>query len=152
MDIKSTAARSQNMAKIRSKNTNPEIFIRSELHKRGYRFRVNFSEIVGNPDIYFSKKQVAVFVHGCYWHRHEGCKFAYTPKSNIDFWLTKFEANKARDRVVKETLSANNIRVLVIWECTVKRMQKSQQADEEVFSLFREFFEDSQREYLEIEL
>lgn len=124
MDIKSKEARSLNMSKIRSKNTKPEVFIRSKLHKQGFRFYVNSKLIEGHPDIYFTKKKVAIFVNGCYWHRHENCKFAYYPKSNVEFWLAKFEANKKRDALVMEMLNQSGVRILVIWECTVKKMMK----------------------------
>ncbi len=124
MDIKSKDARSLNMSNIRSKNTKPEIFIRSELHKQGLRFYVNSKLVEGHPDIYFSKKKVAVFINGCYWHRHENCKLAYSPKSNTAFWLAKFDANKKRDIIVAEKLRCSGIRVLIIWECTVKKMMR----------------------------
>lgn len=122
MDIKSPQERSQNMSMIKSTCTKPEIFIRSLLHKTGLRFRVNYSSIVGKPDIYFTKKRVAVFINGCYWHRHKDCKYAYTPKSNTDFWSKKFIANQQRDRFVKEQLAQDGVRVLLIWECNVKKM------------------------------
>ena len=122
MDIKSAEERSRNMAKIRATNTKPELFIRSELHKRGYRFRVNSKLVEGHPDIFFSKKKIAIFVHGCYWHRHAGCRFAYTPKSNQDFWLKKFASNIERDGIVIRNLRNEHIRVLIVWECSTKRM------------------------------
>ena len=124
MDIKSKEARSENMAKIRSKNTKPELFIRSALFRKNHRFRVNYKTITGHPDIYFTKLRVAVFIHGCYWHRHKGCKYAYTPKTNTDFWLAKFETNQTRDEFVFSQLFQSNVRILIIWECTVKKMQR----------------------------
>jgi len=113
------------MARIRSKNTMPERFFRSALHRCGARFRVNKAGVPGNPDIYFSKKKVAIFVHGCYWHRHKGCKFAYIPKSNEKFWAKKHKANVKRDRTVLKLLRNEGVRVLTVWECTVKRMIKN---------------------------
>jgi DNA mismatch endonuclease (patch repair protein) len=112
MDIKTKEKRSQNMAKIQAKNTKPEIYIRSALHKLNLRFRVNYKDINGQPDLYFTKKKVAIFVHGCYWHRHENCKYTYMPKSNMEFWNTKFESNKNRDRLVINSLMQEGIRVL----------------------------------------
>ena len=150
MDIKSKEARSENMAKIRSKNTKPEMYIRSALFKRNYRFRVNHKAVEGHPDIFFTRVKVAIFVHGCYWHRHEGCKYAYIPKSNTDFWLTKFETNKNRDSVVYEALKQNGVRVLIVWECTIKKMKQSPNAHEEVMSRIDVFLNNEKQSFLEI--
>jgi DNA mismatch endonuclease (patch repair protein) len=119
MDIKSPEERSRNMAKIKNANTKPEMHIRSLLHRQGFRFRVNYKGLPGKPDIYFSGKKVAVFIHGCYWHRHEGCKYAYTPKTNVEFWTAKLERNREHDREVIEQLNELGIRVLTIWECAI---------------------------------
>lgn len=90
-DIKSAEDRSRNMAAIKSKNTSPELFLRHLLHTHGYRYRLYASHIPGHPDIWMKKYNVAMFIHGCFWHRHEGCKYAYMPKSRLEFWTTKFE-------------------------------------------------------------
>lgn len=119
MDRISKEARSRNMSKIRSKDTKPEIEVRKLLHSMGYRFRVNKKELPGKPDIWLRKYNTAIFVHGCFWHRHEGCKYAYTPKSNVNFWTNKFKNNIQRDKVNIEQLEALGIRVLIIWECEV---------------------------------
>lgn len=150
MDIKSKEKRSQNMSKIRSKNTKPEKFIRSLLFKHGLRFRVSFADINGKPDLYFSKKMVAVFVHGCFWHRHTLCKYAYTPKSNVEFWKNKFETNIKRDKTVVKQLTERNIRVLIIWECTVKRMMKDKAVESEIYNLIYGFLTTSELNYLEL--
>ena len=100
MDIKSPDARSRNMSKIKNSKTKPEMFIRSLLHKNGFRYRANYTGILGKPDLFFTKAQVAVFIHGCYWHRHVNCKYAYTPKTNLDFWLPKHEKNRLRDKEI----------------------------------------------------
>ena len=113
MDIKSQQERSKNMAAIRSRNTSPELYLRKLLFARGYRYRVNVSNIPGHPDLYLRKYNTAVFVNGCFWHRHEGCRFAYTPKSRVEFWQKKFEANKRRDMQVRAELEE-------IWEKTKK--------------------------------
>lgn len=138
------------MSKIRSKNTRPELFIRSELFKRKHRFRVNYSIVEGRPDIYFSRIKVAVFVHGCYWHRHGGCKFAYTPKSNNEFWLSKFSANQKRDGIVNEALLNSGIRVLVIWECSIKKMKNNTCIYNEMMSRIENFIFRENQCYLEI--
>lgn len=139
MDIKSPEERSLNMSKIRNARTKPEMYIRSLFHRHGMRYRVNYSAIEGKPDLYFSKYKVAVFVHGCYWHRHKNCPFAYTPKSNVDFWLNKLEGNRVHDEKVLSNLHANGVRTLIIWECTVKRMQKNIEMDEKIFRMAKEF-------------
>ncbi len=126
-DIKSPEERSRNMAKIRSRDTKPEDYVRKLLFGQGYRYRKNASGIPGHPDAWLSKYNTALFVHGCFWHRHAGCRYAYTPKSRVDFWTDKFQKNTARDAAVREQLAAGRIRVLIIWECTVKRMVRSEE-------------------------
>lgn len=138
------------MSKIRPKNTKPELFIRSELHKLGYRFRVNSKLVEGHPDIYFTKRRIAIFVHGCYWHRHTDCKFAYTPKSNVDFWMKKFASNIERDRAVMEILQKEGIRVVLIWECTVKKMMSDSFIKEDCLAKIKIFI--SNEESLRIDL
>ena len=116
--------RSKNMAAIKGKDTKPEQYIRRLLFSRGYRFRKNVNYIEGHPDLFLRKYNTAIFIHGCFWHRHEGCKYAYMPKSRIEFWKKKFEDNKRRDRFVQDKLRKEGIRCLLIWECTVKKMEK----------------------------
>ena len=120
-DIKTPAERSENMSKIRSRNTKPELYIRKELFARGYRYRVAPSYIPGHPDLFLRKHNLAVFVHGCFWHRHAGCKYAYTPKSRVDFWNHKFDSNVYRDQEVVRQLNDERIRCLVIWECAIRK-------------------------------
>ena len=127
-DILSPEKRSHNMAAIRSKDTKPEMYLRKLLFSKGYRYRKNVSSIPGHPDIYLAKYNVAIFVNGCFWHRHNGCKYAYTPKSRIEFWNKKFEDNVARDLHVRKQLRELGIRCAVIWECTVRKMIKQDQA------------------------
>ena len=126
MDKITAEERSRVMSKIRSKDTKPEVYMRSLLQKSGLRFRKNYAELPGTPDIWFSKQRVAVFIHGCYWHLHEGCKSARVPKSNVEFWTQKFERNRTRDAKVEDELRDMGIRPLVIWECTVKRMMRDE--------------------------
>ena len=123
-DIKSPEERSRNMAAIKSKDTKPEVYLRKLLFSQGYRYRKNAANISGHPDIYLGKYKTAVFVNGCFWHRHPNCKYAYTPKSREDFWQKKFDANVRRDLVVKKELSEQGIKCLVVWECTVNKMMK----------------------------
>ena len=146
MDIKSPEERSKNMAAIHSKNTKPEIYLRKLLFARGYRYGVNSKSVPGHPDIYMKKYNMAVFVHGCFWHRHEGCKYAYMPKSRVEFWPKKFEANVKRDELVRKELASKKIKVLIVWECTIKRMKKDKKTEEEVISLIEKFLLSSEFE------
>ena len=123
-DIKSAEARSKNMAAIKSRDTGPELYLRKMLFSKGYRYRLGEKHIPGHPDLWLKKYNTAIFVHGCYWHRHKNCKYAYTPHSRIEFWNSKFEANVNRDKEVLNRLSSQGIKCVVVWECTIKRMQK----------------------------
>ncbi len=138
------------MSKIRAKNTKPELFIRSELHKSGYRFRVNSKLVEGLPDIYFTKRRIAIFIHGCYWHRHPNCKFAYTPKSNVDFWMRKFSSNILRDTEVMTLLNQQGIRVITIWECTIKRMLIDNSVNAEVLAGIENFINNGTPQTIEL--
>ena len=109
--------RSWNMAQIHSKNTTPELLVRSALHRLGYRFRLHAKCLPGHPDIVLPKWKTAVFVHGCFWHRHRKCASAYTPKSNQTFWNQKFADNMTRDRRALLDLRRSGWRVLIVWEC-----------------------------------
>ncbi len=123
MDSLTPEKRSWNMSRIRSKNTKPEIRIRSLLHHMGYRFRLHQKNLPGKPDIVLPKFQTVIFVHGCFWHRHPGCKYAYTPKSRIEFWQKKFNENIDRDCKVQKELEDIGWRILVVWECELKDME-----------------------------
>ena len=123
-DIKSPAERSKNMSAIKRANTKPELFIRHLLFDAGYRYRLQANKIPGHPDLWMKKYNTAIFVHGCFWHRHKGCTLAYMPKSRLDFWNSKFEKNIQRDKNVLAQLEERKIRCLVVWECTIKQAQK----------------------------
>lgn len=138
------------MARIQAKNTKPELFIRSELHKRGFRFRVNSKLVEGHPDIYFTKKRIAIFIHGCYWHRHLDCKFSYIPKSNVDFWMKKFASNVERDKMVMRILQNEGVRTVLIWECTVKKMMSDEVIKEECLTKIQTFINDIEPQNMEI--
>lgn len=119
MDIKSPKARSLNMAAVRSKNTKPEIAVRKLLHAAGYRFRLHSKDLPGSPDIVLPKLKTVVFVNGCFWHRHQGCRFAAVPATRSDFWIHKFEENVQRDKRNYDLLRTLGWRVIVIWECEI---------------------------------
>ena len=148
-DIKSPEERSKNMAKIRSRDTKPEEYIRKKLFSLGYRYRKNVSTVAGHPDIWLAKYNTAIFVNGCFWHRHQGCKYAYMPKSRVEFWKIKFLRNIERDSMVRDQLASEGIKQLVIWECTVKRMIKDSCVEKEVVARIGSFFR-SKIEFLEI--
>lgn len=120
MDTVDKATRSKIMSKVGQKNTGPEMKLRRALHKLGFRYRVNVKGLPGTPDLVFPKYKSVIFVHGCFWHRHEGCKYATTPKDREEFWLVKFKANMERDRRNIEVLEKLGWRVLVVWECELK--------------------------------
>lgn len=127
MDRLTKQHRSWNMSRIRSCDTKPEQIVRSLLHRLGFRFRKNSGKrVFGNPDIVLRRYRTLIFVHGCFWHRHKGCRFAYTPKSRIEFWSRKFNANIKRDAVVKKHVAREGWRVIVVWECELARLGRLQ--------------------------
>jgi DNA mismatch endonuclease (patch repair protein) len=120
MDRIDASRRSANMARITSKDTSIEILVRSLAHRLGYRFRLHRKDLPGSPDLVFPTKRKAIFVHGCFWHRHRNCRLAYTPKSNKSFWEKKFASNIQRDAATTRELQNMNWSVLVIWECETR--------------------------------
>lgn len=120
-DILTKAQRSALMSRIRSAHTAPERQVRSLLHSLGLRFRLHTGELPGRPDIVLLRHRTAVFVHGCFWHRHQGCVGATTPKSNRAFWQLKFRRNRARDRRNLAQLKKLGWRTIVVWECELRR-------------------------------
>ena len=116
-DIVDSKRRSALMARIRGRDTTPELAVRRIAHRMGLRFRLHRKDLPGRPDLVFPKHRLAVFVHGCFWHRHEGCRYASTPKSRGVFWTEKFAANVERDARQEAALRALGWRVLVIWQC-----------------------------------
>lgn len=149
MDIVTPEQRSRNMSAIRSKNTKPEIYFRKLLFAQGYRYSLNSKTVPGHPDIYLRKYNTAIFIHGCFWHRHSGCKYSYTPKSRVEFWKKKFDANQKRDFVVKDELQERGIKCLVIWECSVKHMKKENEFRERMLEAVISFLK-SEASFLEI--
>lgn len=150
MDIKNKQQRSHNMSKIKSKDTQPEIYFRKLLFHQGIRYYKNYPQLYGKPDLFLSKYRTAIFVHGCFWHRHKDCRFATSPSSNVEKWEEKFTANIKRDEQVQEQLMQEGYRVGIVWECTIRKMQKDPQFRESILVKIMDFLADGQQ--LRIEL
>lgn len=123
-DVVDSATRSRMMSGISGKNTKPELTVRRYLHRDGLRYRLH-GKLPGKPDLVFPKYRTVVFVHGCFWHRHEGCRYATTPADNAEFWQKKFDGNVRRDHRVQKELSSLGWHVLVVWTCELseRRLQ-----------------------------
>lgn len=125
MDTLSKQHRSWNMSRIQSRDTGPECSVRSILHGLGFRFRKSSgTRLPGKPDIVLTRHRTVVLVHGCFWHRHKGCRMAYTPKSRVAFWQRKFEANVRRDRKVRRLLRQAGWRIMTVWECELGDIER----------------------------
>lgn len=122
VDVVDTGTRSRMMAAIKGKDTKPELALRRALHACGLRYRLHSAKLPGRPDIVLPRHRVVVFVHGCFWHRHEGCRFASDPATRQDFWQAKFAANVARDQRNRAELEAASWRVATVWECSIRRL------------------------------
>jgi DNA mismatch endonuclease (patch repair protein) len=120
-DVHSAKTRSYNMSKIKGKATKPEILVRKYLFSKGFRYRVNDRRYPGNPDIVLPKYKVVIFVNGCFWHVHEGCKYFVWPENNKSFWKTKLSSNVERDRKNYEKLVSAGWKVIIIWECELQK-------------------------------
>lgn len=116
--------RSRLMSKVRSRDTKPELLVRSLVHRHGYRFRLHRRDLPGSPDLVFSSRRAIIFVHGCFWHRHPGCRKATVPGTRREFWRKKFARNVKRDKIVRETLEQDGWRVLTVWECETRDVEK----------------------------
>lgn len=120
VDVVDRETRSRMMSGIRGKHTKPELLVRKYLHRRGLRFRLHAKGLPGKPDLVFPKHRAVVFVHGCFWHRHAGCKYASTPHSREQFWANKLSENVARDTYQTSALEGLGWRVLIVWECELR--------------------------------
>jgi len=120
VDFLSPSERSERMSRIRSSNTAPEVALRRAMHAIGFRFRLHSKGLPGKPDIVLPRHKTVIFVHGCFWHRHSGCKIATTPKTNTEFWVEKFDRNVVRDARTREQLEGLGWRVIVVWECELR--------------------------------
>lgn len=119
-DVHDKATRSFNMSRIRSKDTKPEMLVRRFLHSQGFRYSLHSKNLPGKPDIFLKRYNTAIFIHGCFWHGHEGCRYFVLPKTRSEWWKTKIERNIQNDEVKKKALVNSKIRVITIWECELK--------------------------------
>ena len=119
MDRLSAERRSFNMSRIRSVDSKPELLLRRSLHAAGYRYRLHVSSLPGRPDIVLPKRRKVIFVHGCFWHQHTGCKDGRTPRSRLEYWEPKLKRNRERDAAAIDELQSQGWRVMVVWECEV---------------------------------
>ena len=120
-DVHDKKTRSYNMSRIKGKNTKPEIIVRKFLHAHGFRFRLHNKNLPGKPDIYLKKYNTAIFVHGCFWHGHEACRYFVLPKTRSEWWKNKIEGNIINDQKKAEALRDLNIKVITVWECDLKK-------------------------------
>lgn len=123
LDTLSPAQRSERMSRVRGTDTKPELAVRRLVHSMGYRYRLHSRKLPGIPDMVFPRRRKIIFVHGCYWHRHEGCRNCRLPKTRLDFWVPKLEGNRRRDIENQQKLRELGWDVLVIWECEIKDRQ-----------------------------
>jgi len=120
-DVHSKETRSYNMSRIKSKDTKPEMLVRKFLHKNGFRYRLHVKDMPGKPDIVLPKYKTVVFIHGCFWHGHEGCKYYVVPKTRTEWWLNKINGNINNDTNAEKTLKANGWNIITLWECELKK-------------------------------
>lgn len=125
MDVHDQKTRSYNMSRIKGKNTKPEETVRKYLFSQGFRYRKNDKRLPGKPDIVLPKYKTIIFVNGCFWHKHEGCRYFAWPQNNAEFWKEKIESNVVRDKKQYEELQDAGWRVIIVWECELKKKRKS---------------------------
>ena len=138
-DVHTKEQRHKNMAAIRAKNTKPEILVRKFLWSHGYRYRLNHPRLPGKPDIVLRKYRTCIFVNGCFWHKHEGCKYFVVPKTRTEFWLNKINRNQERDKEVKKQLAKMGWHSITIWECELKPSNKDKTLESLLYTLNKIF-------------
>src|SRR5690606_37354154 len=134
-DVHNPKTRSYNMSRIRGKDTKPEIIVRKFLHGHGYRYRLHDKKLPGKPDLVLKKYQTVVFIHGCFWHGHESCKYFVVPKTRTEFWLNKINGNRKKDAESISALKKQGWKVTTVWECELKRDKR----ESKLKSLIKEF-------------
>ena len=150
MDVLTKEERHRNMTAIKSRDTKPEIYFRKQLFILGYRYRICPSGVNGHPDIWLPKYRTAIFINGCFWHAHEGCRYFRIPESNRGFWEGKFRKNRSRDSRTIRNLLDSGKRVIVVWECVIRKMRADVCVNDDVFRRIAEFLCSSSR-FMEIE-
>ncbi len=115
-----------------SKNTKPELVVRSYLHRHGLRYRLHASDLPGSPDVLLPRFKTAIQIHGCFWHRHPGCPRAFVPKTNVDFWMAKFDRNLERDQRTAQELKRLGWRVITVWECEIRDVERLRHLVEDI--------------------
>lgn len=153
MDVHSPKKRSYNMSQIKGKNTKPEMMVRKILWEKGYRYRLQYKNLPGKPDIVFPGKKKAIFVNGCFWHRHN-CHYFKWPKSNSEFWFNKIESNVIRDNERQASLLALGWIYLIIWECAIREASKIVMRDKNspILALIEKFLSAENCKCMEIDL
>ena len=151
MDNHTPSQRHTNMSAIRSKDTRPELIVRHWLWSRGFRYRLNDPRLPGHPDLVLRKYRTCIFVNGCFWHGHDGCKYFRFPKTNSDFWQKKIIRNKERDREEQLKLARMGWHCITIWECQLKNPQREQTLESLSFTLNHIFLENHAKQYKPVE-
>lgn len=153
MDVHSPKQRSYNMSRIKGKNTKPELMVRKLLWEKGYRYRLQYKNLPGKPDIVFPGKKKAIFINGCFWHRHN-CHYFKWPKSNSEFWFNKIEGNVIRDKESHTALFSLGWKFLIIWECVLREISKNEVAEKflPILILIDEFLSSENQICMEIDL
>jgi DNA mismatch endonuclease (patch repair protein) len=144
-DVHSKEIRSFNMSRIKSKNTKPELLVRKFLHANGFRFRLHVKDLPGKPDIVLPKYKTVIFIHGCFWHGHDQCKYYVIPKTKTEWWLNKINGNKSKDTINIRLLKNIGWKVIEIWECELKSMSKRMKLE----NLINDLKQISNNSYLE---
>ena len=141
-NLKTSPQRHANMAAIHGKDTKPEMVVRRYLWGHGYRYRLNHPRLPGKPDIVMRKYRICIFVNGCFWHGHEGCRYYTIPKTNTEFWVNKVKRNKERDLKVQHKLAAMGWHSITIWECELKPVKREDTLESLVYTLNKIFLQD----------
>lgn len=134
MAKKRPMTRSENMARVKNKNTKPEIYLRKILWHRGFRYRINYKQLPGSPDIFIPRYNTTIFVNGCFWHMHENCKYSSIPKTNRDFWEKKLKSNVKRDAKNYDELKKLGFNVIVVWQCEINKMKSDESILENIIN------------------
>lgn len=151
MDVLTPQQRHNNMSSIHSKDTKPEVLVRKFLWNRGFRYRLNNPRLPGHPDIVLRKYRTCVFVNGCFWHGHDGCKYFRLPKTNTEFWKKKIERNKERDKEEQVKLAQMGWHCITVWECELKADKREKALESLAFTLNHIFLQDHTVTYKKIE-